>query len=220
MNNPNEHGELDTAFEEQVKQAVTLKEREGFMSFVNELEQEYQSSQGATVRSLLPRRWMSVAAAMLILVAAFFIVKQIGQPSAERLVAQYYEPFPNTFNPITRSGLANEMSVEKHGLIAYESEDYKKALDYFNEMVDINDDIRLVKSIAYYEIGEYDKAKAGLQMIIGHEGSLKRDAQWYMGLILLKEGYIDQAKRYFEVLADQPSDSSRQQDAQDILKKL
>lgn len=219
--------DIDPAFEEHVKKAVTLTEREQIRAYLNGLEEEFQSEAGsrnnssgtATVRPLVSRRWLQLAASLLLIAAAFFVFQSYSSQSSTDIVADYYEPYPNGYKPITRSQV-QEINIELHGLIKYESEQYKEALSYFNQLPNANDDIIMFKAISKMELEDLNGAKTDLQTLIDKKSKLSRTAQWYMGILLVKEGAVEQAKKYFEVLANQPSDSSYQRDASELLGKL
>jgi tetratricopeptide (TPR) repeat protein len=219
MENRNKQYDIDEVFEERVKLAVAITEREHLMSFILELEEAYQNStKKASVRSMTPRRWMSIAAAFLVLASAFFVFRSFNTMSSNELVAMHYEPYPNVVNPITRSQ-PQEVTDELRALLAYEGGRYKEALSYLDQ-IEEEDHILMFKAISSFEIGDSNSAKAELKTLINANSKYLRPAQWYMGLILLKEGDIDHAKEYFKILAGQPSDSSYQKDASDILKQL
>ena len=221
MDNTNDYQEIDQAFEDKVKHAVSLNEREQLRSFIDDLEASYQSERTdtAVVRSISWKRWMNIAAAILLVVAAVFTFRSINGPSGDQIVADYYEPYPNAYKPITRSQ-PQEVDVELKGLLAYESERYAEALDFFNQIPDANDHIRIFKAISNIELGSLELAKTDLTYLIENNDRLQRPANWYMGLIYLKEGMFDQAKTHFEYLANQPADSAYQRDASDILNRI
>lgn len=221
MENKNDYQEIDQVFEDKVKHAVSLNEREHLRTFIDDLESAYQAdkSEPTVVRSLSWKRWISIAASIMLVVAAVFTFRSLNGPSGEQLVADYYEPYPNAYKPITRSQ-PQEVDVELKGLLAYESEKYTEALSFFNQIPDANDHIQMFKAISQFELGSFDQAKSHLLHLIENNKRLEKPAQWYMGLILLKEGMYDQAKEHFEYLASQPADSAYQRDAATILNSL
>ncbi len=211
--------EIDEEFEKRVKHAVTLAERDELKSLMSELEIEYQNENKSNVRHLFNRNWLNIAAAVLLLAGAVFTFQSITNASTDQLAANYYQPYPNGYKPITRSQ-PQEVNVELKGLLAYESERYQEALTYFEQLPSSNEDIRMFKAISNFELGKFSSSKSDLKYLIDKQGKLLKPAQWYMALVLLKEGSIDQAKKYMEVLANQPLDSSYQRDASEILKKI
>ena len=161
-----------------------------------------------------------MAATLLLLAAAMFTLGPFSGTSPSDLAEEYFEPYGNAYRPITRSH-TNNVDEEWNALIKYEAEDYAEALTLLSALPDQNDFIRMFKGVSAMQMNNYDLAKSEFQFVIqSNEHPHKRAAQWYMGLILLKEGFIDRAKEYFEVLANQPQDSSYQKDASSILQAL
>ena len=151
MENQTEQYQIDEVFEERVKQAVALSEREHLMMFLTAVEDEYQQSHKKTITRTIPqRRWMGVAATLLLAAAAFFVFRSLNTVSPADLVALHYEPYPNVSNPITRSGEPQEVNDELRGLLAYEGGRYDVALKYFDQ-IEVNDHIRLYKAISWFE---------------------------------------------------------------------
>lgn len=223
MGMKNEYLEVDSAFEEVVKKAVNLRERDHLMAFISDVETEFQQEHkdvgGAIVRPLKSRRWFQLAASLLLLAAAFFAFQTFNGPSTDQLVADYYEPYPNGYKPITRSQV-QDIDIELHGLIKYEGEQYREALTYFNQVEGPNDDIKMFMAIAKLETEDFVGSESELRSIIKNEGKLTKTAQWYLSLVLAKQGEVEEAKVYLQQLSIQPADSFRQQESYDLLQKL
>ena len=227
MENQNEfeYGEVDQAFEQRVKHAVNLREREQIKSFLSTIETEFQAENATenvadkvVVRSMMGKRWMGIAAALMFLAAAFFTFQNFSGPSADQLVADFYEPYPNSYKPIVRSQMETD-DMEVLGLVRYENELYKEALMYFNLLPEVNDDIRMFMAISKLEIDKFTGAKEDLNVLIDKNGRLSSTAQWYMGMAFMKEGALEKAKPYFDAVASQPT-SPYQRDAKLIIEKL
>ena len=216
-----QHKDFDKLFEDKVRHAVSLAERDHIKSFINDLESDYQSSQSKPrvgVRPLYNKKWLLMAASLLLLAVAMFTFRSVSDSASTpaEIAEQWFEPYGNGYRPITR-GQTNGADAEMSALIKYEAEDYAEALTLLNALPDQNDFIRMFKGVSAMQLNKLSDAKAEFQHIIKSNSIHKRAAQWYMGLILLKEGFIDRAKEYFEVLANQPQDSSYQKDASEVL---
>ena len=222
MENKNQYQDIDFAFEKRVREAVNLTEREHLMSFISDIESEFQKENpdtSAVVKPLHNNRWLRIAASLFLVAAAYFTFQSVKGPSTDQIVAEFYEPYPNTYNPITRSQV-QEVNIEFQGLMNYEGEQYKEALAFFNQLPQANDNILMFKAISKLELDDLAGAKADLKTLIDKKGKLANTAQWYMGMALAKEGQLEQAKSYFQILASQHADSSRQRDASRLLEKL
>ncbi len=222
MNEELKNIEYDEKFERKVSHAVSLVERDQIRSFIDGLESSYQAQQAspqAPVRRLYSKKWLMMAASLLLFAAAYMTFRSISSPSPAQIAEQWYTPYPNTYRPITRGEpkLVEDVDV---ALAKYEAEEYATALKLLSALPDQNQYILLMKGISAFEVGDYKIAKASLQQVIDEKGKQWRAAQWYMGLILLKEGFIEKAKEYLEVLAEQPTDSSYQKEATEVLGAL
>jgi|GEM_PF-4890036 len=213
--------EFDEKFEDDVRKAITLNEREGLKSFVAGLEANYheQVHHETIVRPLYKKKWLMMAASFLLLAAAFFTFRTMSSSSPSQLAGQYMEAYPNGYRPITR-GQSNDADAEWYALTIYEAGQFEKAIPLFQDLPDQNSDIRLFTAVSAIETDDLVLAKKELTQIISKKDRLLKPAQWYMSMVMLEEDNVDAAKKYLQTLADQPETASYRDKAMEILKEL
>ena len=157
--------------------------------------------------------WRTVAAAVALLIATFFLLK-INNPGKQDLFAAYYEKLPNKVVPIVRGD--NDMDDLKRAMVAYTSGNYDSAKEYFNDLDDNHPEINMYKGIIALEEGDTDEALAFFEAFSMDEGSdYYEEALWYLGLTHLKAENKDAALELFNKLAER--DDYYGQKAQSLL---
>ena len=172
----------------------------------------------ATDRSSRTTAWLKIAAAIAILLmlgAGIFSLSSKSQ-SPEALFAEYYAIKPS---PTYRQQGGN--SPLKEGFRAFNQHQYEEALrhwDQFSMKTDqfTKDEISYYRGLSYLELHMIAQAREQLEQISDH--SFLSKAQWYLALIALKEGEVDQARGLLEIVGQTPS--SFQEQARELLEKL
>ena len=164
-------------------------------------------------------RLLAIAASLLILVGAFFFIKQSESGSSPQdLYAAYYEPF----NPNTGvRGSDVEQSIQDFDK-AYKAKEYTEALGLLDVIQTQKEilDWDLYKAICLMETGATDEAEKVL-LQLNEEGAalLTHEAKWYLSMLYLKQGATDKASMYLKQMAtDTNGDHSIK--AKNILKQI
>lgn len=213
-------------FEEEMKKAVTLNEREQIRNFVQSLEEEYQqrqSSSSAQYTQVLKVRfrWMVGMAASFLILAMLgaYLFLDLGKSGGTEIAKQYFEPYPNTYKPITRGG-ADQDALELKGLISYERGDYDSAMIYFNQIDSPNDHIQMFLAISEYQVGNIDQAMDRFSKLAAEkDSSLALDAKWYLALCYIRMDEKDEAISYLHEIVEE-NHGQLAQKAQSLLKIL
>lgn len=164
-------------------------------------------------------RLLAIAASLLILVGAFFFIKQSGSGSSPQdLYAAYYEPF----NPNTGvRGNDVEQSIQDFDK-AYKAKNYTKALGLVDVIQTQKEtlDWNLYKAICLMETGARDEAEKVL-LLLNEEGAalLSHEAKWYLSMLYLKQGATDKASVYLKQLASD-TNGDHSNEARNILEQI
>lgn len=138
----------------------------------------------------------------------------------DEIFNMYYQSYEA--NGIVRSASTNIDQDLSDALALYNDKKYNDALVLFNQILDkdySNISVHLYAGISNMESFSYKKAIESFQLIIDHQNNLYvEQAEWYMAICYLKMYQNDVAKSMFEKIAYE--DSSYQEQAKDILKKL
>ncbi|WP_158250463.1 tol-pal system YbgF family protein [Aquimarina sp. I32.4] len=87
--------------------------------------------------------------------------------------------------------------------IEYENKQYElaiDAIDSFDSSMRYYEDALLIKGLAYYRLGQPNKALRIMELLSGYPTQKKaKVALWYQGLIYLNQGNIQKAKEFLEL---------------------
>lgn len=182
-----EHGE--------VIRMIQSKGRKQLKSRLSQLEQGIQSS--AKERVLPPRRrWVAIAASVALIAGALFILRPT-HPSTDALYADYYRPYPNLIDPITKS---DDQKGSKSPYQLYESRQYELAI---SELISMPSDYanEWYLALAYMGLGQIDDAQKHIDnILIKNDHEYRQPAQWYKALLLIKKGNIKEAKEQLQAI--------------------
>ncbi len=187
---------------------------------LSQIDQNAQNGHSHQVHLSAPKKVIplylryAVAAVILAVIAIVLWPWTDRGTSAEKLYATYYQAFPD-FENATRSGDATgdfEM-IRSRAYTAYNVQDYKEAIDLFNEIPDgyakeMNDALYL--GIAYLEESQWENAAAEFKRVADSDSEYAIEARWYLGLATLKTGDCMQARSIFTSLHNAGSDKSKE----------
>lgn len=137
--------------------------------------------------------WLRVAASVSVLAICAYMFWP--QPDPQELFDKYFEPYPNVIMPTMRGEVDEDTTLMARGYKAYDREEYKEAIDYFEKLKVKNAGIYLYLSNCYLAIGEADKAISLLENVIADYDEFDAQAEWYLALGHLKRGSIVDAGR-------------------------
>lgn len=158
-----------------------------------------QTDGQAGKRKIVPlyRQWW-VAASLLLLVSlgALWVIGKDNQ--YEKLYKAYYAPDPGL---MTAMGPAENYNFES-GMVEYKSGEYRKAIEHWTPLLKEhpqNDTLQYFLGAACQATGEDDQAEQYLRQVTNTKSIYYKDACWYLGMLLVKNGKIQEAVRYIDI---------------------
>lgn len=190
----------DTGFASEVKEykdvknAIRENERSGLKSILQDLE-----SKEATTSFSKRYRHIYIAAAVIIFAIIGSQFLQKGS-SNQDLYASFYQPYPNTLQPVTR-GEEGSNDLSK-AFQAYEANDFKKAATLFDASLkaNYNTDVLFYKAMSLYNIGKQSEAANLLNKLKKDNTNYTPQIYWYSALLDLKNNNIQRAKEQLDSL--------------------
>ncbi len=136
----------------------------------------------------------AVAAAIIVSVGSLFFYFQQNKP--EKLYAEYYKPDPGLMTLMSSS---DDYAFEK-AMVDYKSGNYQKALDGWQKLKEkqvANDTLNYFLAMSHLGLEQYSTAFKLLQPITQKkESTFYKEANWYAGLIQVRENKFDKAIPY------------------------
>lgn len=175
-------------FQKKTKIAFTLNERERLKSELQQLENNRKPKRTKTA-------WLSIAAGIVVLFSlGLFLWNNTN--SNEKLYADFYETFPNIEAPTTRG--ETTQNIKSEAFFAYDSKDYKKAIELFSEIYKIEktDYAIFYIGLSEMELNEHKKAIDTFSLFQGDSNNnFYFYIKWYKALCYLKENDIENSKK-------------------------
>ena len=132
------------------------------------------------------KKWLAIAASVIIVVTAGIYFLSSNKPSSEKLYAEYANHAP--VNIQLRGSAAD--SLAQNAAAAFNKKEYKNALPLLQQYVSLQpDDIQMKFSLAicYLETGKYNEADSIFSTIASGQTAYAASAQWYRALTALKQ---------------------------------
>lgn len=143
------------------------------------------------------RKWLA-AASVTLLVALSVWLYTSSQNKYEKLYASYYKPDPGLMSAM---GVGDNYLFNK-AMLDYKTGNYKKAIDEWSKLKKSerpNDTLSYFLGVAQQADGNNTEALLLLQSMASDSTKpFYKDACWYTGLALLKQGAISEAIPYLE----------------------
>ena len=197
-----------------------------------QLEQYLEQFKNQLMREQLPSktrrlntRFLSIAATVLGLVLAVFLLRnQLTSQSSDRMVtAQLEPPYANLYATSRGNDTA---SLRNQASQAYDNQDFQAVIDELEELIEheqtagATDFFMLGQSYLNLESPDFGRAQELFQMVLDDNPprSLIQQTQWYLALSQYQNGQKTAAKDGFEKIANDPS-HYRQAAAQRMIKQ-
>lgn len=156
------------------------------------------SPQKAGGKIILFNRKLLVAASVLVLAAVSVWLFVMKGNRYEKMYADYYKPDPGL---MTAMGISGNYQFEK-AMVDYKTGNYKKAIDEWSKLktdMPHNDTLNYFLGAAQQADGNSATALTLLKQIANDTAKpFYKDACWYTGLALVKEGAVNEAIPYLE----------------------
>lgn len=205
----------DAAFKEEValykdlQAAITDSERRSLKIGLQDLENKTPALKKR------PNVYLIAASIVVALgIGGFFM---FSSPSPEQLYASNFETYPNTLKPVVRGEEGEEMLP----FIAYEAEEYDKAVVGFASILEQNDtpDIRFYYAMSLLNDAQETKALEELKLLETTETRYLPQVYWYTALLELKNNNIDRSKQLLNKLIKDKA-LYKNREAKKLLKKI
>ncbi len=208
---------------EEQKQAIDVLRKLEDMELkmeVQEVQQKFQKERKpvSTIRRLRP--WLAAAAAVLILVVSYIVLKG---PNHKQLFNTYYAAYDTSFGDRDASDDIKIKLAEASRL--YKQKDYAQALPNLESLlpeVD-NSKLQLMIGICHLELNNYDKALPFFnQLYEKKDPAFQYHGLWYSAMTYLKSGNITQCKSQLQKLlqATDPNGVYKQAESKELLEKI
>ena len=194
----------DSAFQNEFEyrnQVAEAAKREGRKAIKSQFKQ--LDGKETPIKRLIPvNLFRAIAAIGVILIAAYFVMKPMGQSiDNETIYASYYEKLPNKLTVIPRGELIETDSLGL-AMIKYNSNNLEEALELFELIEEKNPDLSLNKAAIALERENLPMAILAFTPVANQPNHrFQQDAMWYLALAKLKSGNIDASILHFESLA-------------------
>lgn len=132
----------------------------------------------------------------------------------DHLFAEFYEPYPNTIDPLTKGAYDNSLS----GTQLYEIGEYDMAISSLQNSPKTSEQNWYLLQ-AYIANEKYELALPLLEEIIQSNKVFTNSAQWYMALLRLKQSKTAESKKILLEISD-TDQHPYQSEAKKLLKKL
>ncbi len=166
-----------------------------------EMKAELQSIENQYPTTPSPRKlfiWLTILGVAIVSTVVYFLFSTAATPKTpEQLFIAYYEPYPNEVDPLTKSSSQQHMSAFQ----LYESKDYNSAIAEF--VPNLTDETaRWYFGQSMMATGDYQTAEDVFrQFSRSGDSEFAIHATYYLALIYIKEGRINEAKEFLEKLA-------------------
>jgi len=189
--NENADFRSDVDFHKVLRKVVVADEKEFLKKRLQTLEKKEKS---------FLRFFIIVAVALLVLLLGYFLQIGLKQDSSDlkKLYASNFEAFPNNFYPVSR---INEDSLAL-AFTTYENENYKLTIELFDNFISKGEHISQIsfyKAISQMKIKDYESAIQSFDEVDDEIPIYGIEKYWYLGLISLKKGKLEDAKGLFEI---------------------
>jgi tetratricopeptide (TPR) repeat protein len=203
-------------FEKEIRDTLIYNKRQALKERFHALDkQEVKLARKLTT-------WWYAAASILVLIgAAWFFLSRQSEVTAEKLYAQYMEPYPNMVTPMVRGDIPAD-KVMSEALTLYDKRAYSESAVLLQQVYDEhpNDQTAFYLAICQLMLQNPNEAITLLEARDWKETSYFSPVvvNWYWGLAYLQLGDGEQALPRFKRVAE--SDDSLSAEARKVVKAL
>ena len=215
----NSEFKTELEFQKDLKKIISQKQQEDLKSTLIEIESRSQKSSRLM---LIPKKWMIAASLLILTSLGIWGIQSTYFPSNEAIYANYFEPSRNTVQPIVRGENLN--TIEYRAFVAYEAQNYHKAINLFNSVQSPNKAyINFYIGISYLALNKPEEAIEVLKPISkqttleGKQKDFNKRAQWYLALAYVKINDEQNAMSELKEIINDPTENARKEAAQEVL---
>ena len=169
------------------------------------------------------KRIRNMALATAIVASVILIISVVvipGSNDQDRLFDRYYEPIEAS--DYRQRGQLNEIYDDvAEGINHYMEGNFNQSIRLFNELISdptIRPEVEFFTGLSYLGLGQFQRAKNILEIIIDGNSRYLPEAMWYLCLCYLKTGEVEKSVALLGQLKSY--DGMYKEDAQSLLKKL
>ena len=187
-------------FEKDLQNAIRDKETKDLKSKLIGFEKEV--SRETPIRTLRPnyRKWAMAASIALLVALGWLGYNNFSGLNYDDLYESNFQAYPNTVYAITRG--ETKESIERDAFVAYESGNYRSAIDNFNKIPaeDREEYLDFYMGQSNLNLGQMENAKSSFLTVIKNSSEFTAEAHWYLALISLKQKDEESAVEYLKKL--------------------
>jgi tetratricopeptide (TPR) repeat protein len=161
---------------------------------------------------------LAAVASLALLITTYILINT--PPKPQELYDQYFQPYPNVFEPTLRDMNDQALSARTLGFRAYDQANYVKAATLFKEALAEKEEpgILLLLGNANLVLGNVEEAQNNFLTLIKDFDELDAQAKLYLGLSYLKQGESKKARLILQELGDPEATYSKK--AKELLENL
>ena len=200
----------ELSLQKEIRDLIFTEGRNKIRSIIQGFEEEYQSKRPKSMRRSTMR--FSQAAALLILVGLglWWLLKPAG---TSQLFAQYYAPFSNVVDPLTKGQPEGRSPYQ-----LYELAQYPEALEGLQEVAD-SEERYFYEGLIKLEMHAYAQANVAFENALSYEGDLQSNIEWYLLMTQLALSNSKQSLSMARLISENNS-HPYQTEAREILKEI
>ncbi len=206
-------------FQKDLKKVIAIKQKEELKSTLIEIESRSQKN---STLLLIPKKWMIAASLLIVTSLGTWGVQSVYYPSNEAIYADYFEASRNTVQPVVRGENIN--TIEYRAFVAYESQNYHKAINLFNSVKNPEEAyIHFYKGLSYLAINKPEEAinllepLSKINMMEGKNKGFNEMARWYLALSYIKINENENAVNALNSIINNSSSNYKKEAASEVL---
>jgi len=198
-------------FENNLKQVIKAEKSDALKDKLKGFEMDLSKTEDKSWFN-----WRIAASIVLLLGASWFGYESLFGLDYNSLYDDNYTNYPNTVYTITRSDENN--SLQREAFVAYETGDFKLALEKFKSIKEEEPYFNFYKAQSYLGLDNLDEAKALFEKELLSDSQFKAEALWYLALINLKQKNKTEATGHLKDLIT--SHNYKKEEAKTLLNAL
>lgn len=188
------------------------------LNYLKSIEEKLQGEHAITSPSLIKKWHYYAAAASIVLLLAVKFLLPSQQQTSEQLFADYFNAYPNIFEPTVRG--TDDATKRTEAFQAYEHGDYKKASLLFTNLLKEKreSEVLFLLGNSNLMLGQVGQAQENFVTLIQEFDNLDLQAKWYLSLCYLKSGDKENARKILREL--EQTEISYASKAKELLEKV
>ena len=184
--------QLNEQFEQAREEIVGIEAH-----FLREDLKKLQKSPGSSETPKKKWPWLILGLLLLAVLTAFLVWPKNKSTSPEQIYLAYYQADPGLPTPMSAAGEYGFLNA----MVDYKEGDYAAALQAFTSLGSqqpAGDTLAYYLANTYQAMEDFEPAKTLYQQVIDANLTFMNKSKFQLGLILLREGDMDRAKRLIQ----------------------